>query len=634
MRIWPSLLVCLLPMSALADTASDKDFLTNWLESNLSGAGRTITIDGFQGALSSQASLTQMTIADDKGVWLTLKNVTLDWSRSALLTGKIEVNTLSADEIDLERIPSGGDKSVLPSAEAMPLSLPDLPVSINITGINARKIVLGAQVLGQPLEASLTADLSLAGGEGAAHLDLQRLGDGPQGHVKLAASFANSTQVLDLNLDAAEGKGGIAANLLHIPGAPATSLTVVGNGTLSNFAANVNLSTDGKTRLAGQLTQTDDAQGTRSFAADLAGDPTPVFLPEYAAFFGPNVKIQAKGQRAADGALNLTDFTVQAQALNLKGNLALAADGQPQKVNLTGTIGLAQGAVTLPVSSAQPITLDSADVSLAYDKSISDLWHFATTVTQLNSSGFAAGRVQLTADGRLRDMLFDGSARFAIGSLVPSDPGLAAAVGDTITGTTDFSWSSDTSALQVSNLSVTAPGYAITTKGTVGKLAELSGNVTGQYNDLSRLAKLAGRPLSGSVQFDLDGSVSPLSGAFDVTGDLAGTALGVGVAQVDTLLAGDSQLHLSAKRDETGTTLRVLSVQAASLSADISGSIASAGSDLTGDLRFDDLAALGAGYHGSLTAKGSFKGTLTAGLLSAQAHGQDLLSGNRRPMGF
>ena len=64
----------------------------------------------FQGALSSTASLTQLTIADDKGVWLTLKDVKLDWSRSALLSGHIQVDQLSAGEIDLEAFANRPDQ--------------------------------------------------------------------------------------------------------------------------------------------------------------------------------------------------------------------------------------------------------------------------------------------------------------------------------------------------------------------------------------------------------------------------------------------------------------------------------------------------------------------------------------------
>lgn len=621
------LLFCLLPCASLADTAADKDFLTSWLETNLSGAGRVVTIDGFQGALSSQASLKQMTIADDSGVWLTLKDVKLDWSRSALLSGQIEISELSAGEIDLERMPQGQPAPSLPSAEATPLKLPELPVSITIKGIAADRIVLGPSVLGQPVEGSLSADLTLAGGEGAAHLNLQRSDAGPEGHVTLSAGFSNATDVLDLSLDAAEGAGGIAASLLHVPGAPASSLTIQGKGPLSKFAATVNLSTDGQTRLAGQVSLADDAQGNRSFAADLSGDPTPVFLPDYARFFGPNLALKLKGTRQSDGALAVDDLTLQAQAMNLHGAMAFGANGQPQRLNLVGTVGLGADPVTLPVASSTPIRLHQADLKLNYDASRSDVWTFDATVSGLDSGSLTAGLLRLSAEGRLQERLFDGTASFTASALQPKDDALAAALGSTIKGSADFSWNSATSGFQIGNLALEAPGYAISTKGQIGQLASLNGSVAGHYDDLSRLSGLAGRPLSGAARFELAGSADPLTGAFDLKGDVLGSGLTVGVAELDHLLTGESRVDISARRDQGGTVLRQLTLTAGALSADLTGKIASAGADLSGQLSFPDLSALGSGYGGSLTADAAFTGTFEAGSLTATAQGQDLSIG-------
>ena len=46
------------------EAEDDKGFLTRLLQSRLSGAGRTVQIDGFHGALSSRATFDRITIAD------------------------------------------------------------------------------------------------------------------------------------------------------------------------------------------------------------------------------------------------------------------------------------------------------------------------------------------------------------------------------------------------------------------------------------------------------------------------------------------------------------------------------------------------------------------------------------------
>ena len=127
-------LALVLSLPAAAQDQDDKGFLVSKIQELLSGAGRQVSIDGFQGALSSAASFDRMTISDSEGIWLILEDVVLDWNRSALLRGRLEVEELSAGRIDIPRLPKG-EEQVLPDAEATPFTLPklpELPVAINI----------------------------------------------------------------------------------------------------------------------------------------------------------------------------------------------------------------------------------------------------------------------------------------------------------------------------------------------------------------------------------------------------------------------------------------------------------------------------------------------------------------------
>lgn len=61
-------LSCVLITSAgiAAAQEDDRGYLTAFLEDNLSSAGRKVTITGFAGALSSQATVQRIEISDDK----------------------------------------------------------------------------------------------------------------------------------------------------------------------------------------------------------------------------------------------------------------------------------------------------------------------------------------------------------------------------------------------------------------------------------------------------------------------------------------------------------------------------------------------------------------------------------------
>ena len=350
------LATCLVPLGAFAQQGDDRGFLTALLEDNLSGAGREVRIEGFQGALSSRAQIAALTIADDQGVWLRLTDVALDWSRAALLVGRVQVNSLTAGSIELTRLPQ--TEAAAPSPEATPFALPELPVSVRVGELKAGRISLGPTILGEPVEARLEGGANLSGGEGQAELVLERT-DGTLGKLALSGSFANASRNLSLDLSLQEPQGGIAAGMIGLPGGPALDLTIAGTGPLSDFTADVALASDGQDRFAGKVSVGTDAGGNQTFGADLKGDVTPLFLPEYRAFFGPDVALFAKGSRSPEGLTTLERLQVQAAALTVDGAAQIAADGLPQRLKLALNLGAPDGQpVRLPVSG-DPVQLGS-----------------------------------------------------------------------------------------------------------------------------------------------------------------------------------------------------------------------------------------------------------------------------------
>src|SRR6056297_1065704 len=123
------LMVLYWPLSAAAqDSEEDPGYLAGLLQDALSGAGRDVRIRGFEGALSSEASIALLSISDTEGEWFRAENVVLEWTRSALLRGAVDVDSFTAERIVVSRAPISEDD--LPSAEAAPFEIPDLPVSI------------------------------------------------------------------------------------------------------------------------------------------------------------------------------------------------------------------------------------------------------------------------------------------------------------------------------------------------------------------------------------------------------------------------------------------------------------------------------------------------------------------------
>ncbi len=632
MRCLLSLWLICLPLIAAAQT-DDRDYLTAFLEDNLSDAGREVIVTGFAGALSSQATITQLTIADDQGIWLTLNGVALDWNRGALLSGRLSVNALTADEIIVARMPVADDD--LPSPEASGFSLPELPVSVDIGQLAATRIVLGDTILGEAVEGSLDASLSLEGGEGRGSLTLLRTDDGPAGQIDLSGSYANATGQLILDLKAEEAANGIAVRLLGLPGAPSALLAVQGAGPINNFSAAVSLQTDGLDRLAGAISVKKDEDGTARFITALNGDLAPLFVPEYAAFFGDQISLVADGTRRPTGQVVIDSLLFNTRALQLNGSLALAPDGLPERFVLTGKLGLADGTpVLLPFPGEDETRLTSADLTVSFDASQGDGWRGSAVVVGLDRADVDVAGLSLTGSGRIARLPAGRSVgavvQFQTAGLMVADPDLATALGPLLKGDATLSWQEDTNNLRLSQLTLDGQGYGLRIRGLIDGLEDglrVTGDATARVDDLGRLSGLIGQPIGGSADLAIRGTGSVLGGDFDIAADLKGQDLRTGQTELDGLLTGASKIALSATRDANGTELRALTINAGTLTASAKGTIASDVSAISVDLDFRDLSVLGAGYRGSLTGKADLSGTLADGRISLDAQAQGLAVG-------
>lgn len=613
MRVLPVLALCCLPVVAAAQE-DDRGYLTALLEDNLSGAGRAVVITGFEGALSSRATIQRLTIADDAGVWITLEGVVLDWSRSALLRGVVDVSELSAERIVLERRPEAGESG--PSAEAGTFALPELPVSVSIGRLAADRIVLGEAVLGEALEGRLEASASLAGGEGAVDVALERVDGGPAGKLDLNASFANETGQLVVDLLAEEAAGGIAVRKLGIPGAPSARLAVQGTGPVTDFVATVGLQTDGQERLAGTVELLGAEDGTRGFAVDLAGDLAPLWVPEYAAFFGDRIALKAEGETSPEGVVRLRDFSVDAQAIDLAGNMELGADGLPLGFALTGRIGLESGEpVLLPLSGEDRTRVRSVVLDVGYDRTRGEGWRGDLVVEGLERVGLRAERLALDASGRIwrRDGLAHVGATvdFSGAGVVPEDAGVAAALGSEVGGQVILAWAEGGDGLRLPRIVLRGEDYGLEGRAVVEGLEaalRVSGAAVARMGDLSRLSALAGRPLGGAAEVTVEGEASPLTGAFDVVAEIVGSDVTVAQAQADALLRGRATIDLSAARTPEGTVLRDLSVEAGTLTARASGTVTSGRSEIGATVDFRDLSVMGGGLRGAVAGEMTLAG--------------------------
>lgn len=637
MRRFLILLLCIAPLALLAQEAAtpdaterDRSFLTGLIEDNLSGAGRNVRLDGFAGALSSRATFEQLTIADDQGVWLTLRDGAISWNRSALLRGRIDIAEMTAAEIDLPRRPVTEDTP----SEAKGFSLPELPVSVNIGKLSAARVRLGAPILGAAAEVQLTGAIQLEGGDGSADIAVTRV-DGQTGTLSLKGSYANSTREATLDLLLKEAADGIAVGLLDIPGRPSAELAVHGTGVIDQFRADVSLRTDGQPRVGGhvQLGSSTDASGavTRRFSTALSGDITPLFLPDYQEFFGDDVSLEAEGQMLPSGQMDLTRLVVDSRGVDLTGRLSLSPERLPLQAAMTLRVGLADGGDVLLPIPAEKTLVSAADLRLRYDSRRDNGWTLDGTMTGLKRPSMTIGSLDIDGSGRV-DLGqagpggIGGNLKFAAAGIAPAEVALQQALGPAISGNTAFSWQQG-GRLQLNGLSVDGQGYNAKGELTVDGLesgVELVADLSAEVADLSRLSGLAGRDLGGAGRVTVKGSYQLLSGIADAEVSVAGRDLTASVTELDNLMKGDTRFAASIRRDEAGTNIRSASLNAQTLTATAEGLISSTNSDIRAKLAFTDLSALGGKYSGGLTAEATIKGPAEAREIALTATGNGL----------
>ncbi len=602
--IW--LLVGMTPLMA-QDEEESGGLLVDFLQDTLSGDSRYIKVTGLEGALSSQATIRQITVSDDEGVWLTINDAVLDWNRLALLKGQFSVNALSAQEIILARSPNPVKaEATLPSPEAQPFQLPDFPVEITLDKIAVERFELGKPVLGIAAELDMAGSLALVGGALDTNLKIQRL-DRPSDRIALVARFENDSSQITLDLSVNEDQGGLIATALRIPDTPPLQLTAKGTGPVTDFTADINLSTDGVKRLAGQVrlqeavaaeAGTDAAKDSPpgiAFNADLGGNITALLTPDYQPFFGADTKLSLAGERHGDGRFEIDRFFISSDALTLRGALSVAAAGKVEAVLMNGQITPPGGkGVVLPLTGARTV-ISGASISVTLDTAASNKWLVDLGIDGLSRPDMSVGNARIKADGTLDQgdlTQIRGQFSAELGGVDFSDANLDQAVGQTVSMEGVFALLGD-GALELSQVDLQGADYTASLQGRLSGLDSgfrMEGVARVGAADLSRFSGLAGRPLGGAINATLSGNGAPLGGQFAIRLDARAQDLQSGIAQVDPLIGGQTILSLDAARDSTGLKINSFELDGQALSAQASGTVSSTGADLSFKANLDDTA--------------------------------------------
>ncbi|MBD0414677.1 translocation/assembly module TamB domain-containing protein [Oryzicola mucosus] len=239
------LLVLALAIGAVAVftlTARGRDNLAGLISTMASSPDMTVRISGIDGIWSGALTVENVVIGDRDGAWLALRDVAVDWSPTALLSRTFRAESISAQRIEVARLPKASETPSEPSSTGF-----SLPVSIDIAKIDLPDIAMGEVLAGSGVaqlsaDGMLRVDRSINAIE--SKLNVART-DGKQGTIVADINFAPNENTLVLNLQASEPQGGIIANLLGLSDQPAVQATLSGEGPLADWSGQGNVTIDG-----------------------------------------------------------------------------------------------------------------------------------------------------------------------------------------------------------------------------------------------------------------------------------------------------------------------------------------------------------------------------------------------------
>lgn len=609
-RFLVSLFLLLFAAPALAQDSAEaeKSYFLSFVQNQLSTPNRQIVISDIQGVLSSEASIGSITVADREGVWLKITNARIVWSRLALLRGRLDINTLAADRIDVFRKPLPDNS--LPSPEAKGFSLPELPLAVILQDLQVARIAFGDGVFGLRSEISIAGNLKLESGSLDTTLAVKRL-DGPGGEFNIKAAYANQSQQLDLDLTLNEPQNGIVANLLNIEGRPPVALALKGSGPVSDLALQLTLDAAGKRVLTGD-TKFDRQPDGLAFKATMNGEIATLVPPIFRDFFGNETALVVDGVARDGGGVALDQLSIRSNSLTLNATGDTTDDLFPRRLKIDGTIADPSGKkVILPVKGGQT-TVDKAVLAVSFGASATNDWTSSIEITNLTTESFAARNVNLLGKGiaenldspTARSLTFDVTGD--VSGITATRADVAKALGDKIQLKINGDWKAGTP-VNLSQALIAANGFSAGLEGTIQNFA-YQGDIVVKASSLAPFSALAGRDLAGSLDLKANGLIEMLKGGFDLMLDGQATGMKLGIDAADKVLAGETRLTGGLARGEAGLSARNFRVENPQTLLTANGTFATGAANFDFGLDLSDLALLSEKAKGALKVKGSARG--------------------------
>lgn len=609
---------------------SGRNLVSGIVSSLASTPDQQITIDGLYVSFALNASVDRVDIADSEGVWLTASDIAVDWHPMQLISGDIDIASLKAGQVDLQRPPAPQpDTAAQTEQESSGSGGFSLPFNIALDQLSIEEINLGDGLLGAPvsLTASGSGSFALDPAIITADIDVHRI-DGIEAGLVAKAQFEPAAETLLFDVNVSEPRSGLAARLLDVPDLPALDVALTGNGPLTDWAAKLDIALDGRTTVTGSAAIRETAS-ERHLTFDLDGDLAPLAPPAAQAFVVGTTNASGTARFSSEFAPLAANVTLKTSTVGLEARADLADD----RMDVTADLSVSAGDGAL-------IALDIGERRIAFGPlssqiSVSGVQEAADWSVKLDLASFQTSelrtrslRLALSGDGAnvTPDVLtspFSLSLNVSdLEGLTPQTEPLSGPLTLNGAGTVD----GKAQTAEVSELALSTTAAALTLTDTTLSRENVTGQGRLSLRDLAKLSALAGRDLGGSLAGRFTADLDPVALDGSATASLVGRDLVTGIPQADALLAGETRTDVTVDLNGSDD----INVQSLALENDqltVKGNARYAGNELTSALQaaLADLAKVDPQLAGSLELDASTSGPLEALQVQAEASSKQIL---------
>lgn len=587
---------------------NQQGLLASLVSRTLSTSATQVHIGGVDGVLSSDATVRDVTITDKDGVWLKLDRARLQWRRSALLVGRLEIDRLDIGSLEISRKPLPSDEPIARSDEQI---MPNLPVKVQVKDFNLHALTLGPSILGEGFTVAATGNTELGSPSEGLTFNLDATRKDFPGRFKAALAFVPQGNALTLDVTLDEPSHGLLSKLGRLPGEPPVAFALNGKGTLDAFRGGLTFQAGPEIDATGTVALDRSGAG-RDLSVRLAGHLAPLLPSLAASVFEGETSLNSTTRIGDDGSVALNGLTLLSRLarLDVKGlfgsdkslDFSASVRSLPSNGDVTET---AQGSIRSLVFDGRvngPMTAPTVSAKLAMagarlpDGSLDAL---DATLTAVPSAELTGSEATIALNAKLN-----------ASGIALRDKDLAAAIGDraslVLRGTADLDGKAKIAQLDI--------GTSTAQAAYVGEASSdrVQGRVTGRLPDLSRFGALAGLELAGALAVGVDVDGNPRHGRFDAKLSGSGEKLRTGLAALDGLVG--SRVALAASLSSGGNdswTVHEASLEGAHVAARAKGSVTRETSDLVARMDMSNLAAADARLTGAATVDVKLTGGLS-----------------------